>query len=148
MRGLLLIGILMLIVAACGGGSIPKTPEEALENRARGFYGAFSDGNWLRAHKYLSPRSRELCSSGQFALTMGAAATLLKSFMGGDENTDLSFELTGVAVDGDVGAVDGTLRLGGEIVDLGEEDAEESWIFLDGEWWAEDSDWEEGCDLG
>ena len=52
-------------------------------------------------------------------------------------------QLTGVAVDGDVGAVDGTLRLGGEIVDFGEEDAEESWIFLDGEWWQEDSDWEE-----
>ena len=79
---------------------------------------------------------------------MGAAITFLKTFMGVDENADLSFELTGVAVEGDVGAVDGTLRLGGEIVDFGEEDAAESWIFFDGEWWLEDSDWEGGCELG
>ena len=134
MRGLLLIGLLMLVIAACGDDSDPKTPEETLEKRASGFFGAFNDGNWLRAHNYLSPRSKELCPSGQFALTMGAATTFLKTFMGVDENADLSFELTGVAVEGDVGAVDGTLHLGGEIVDFGEEDTAESWIFFDSEW--------------
>ena len=74
-KAVLVLGLVLLVLAvACAGGPPkPVTPLEALSQRAQAVALERSNGAWLEAYKYLSPRSREVCATGDFAASMGQA---------------------------------------------------------------------------
>ena len=148
MRGLLAVALLACVLAACAGAGNngDKTPEEALADRAAGFYRALDDENFLRAHSFASPRFREFCSSDQFVSVARIAVYFYKG-IGGGEDTRLEWKLNTVTVEGDIGRVYAEFLLDGEVADSGDDSDGDRWVFSDGQWWSEKSDWEEGCEL-
>jgi hypothetical protein len=35
----------------------------------------------------------------------------------------------------------------GDVIEFGEDDEGAGWVYVDGEWWQEEDDWETTCDL-
>ena len=140
----------MLLLLSCGG--TPLTPEEALTKRAESFSLTTTGEDWLESHKYLSPRTREVCKNGEYALVMEMGFSMLTGFMGMPEDAKLTFSVLRVTVDGDIGRVYSETKHDGDVIELGGEDDTgegwvEDWVYVDGEWWLEGDDWETTCDL-
>jgi hypothetical protein len=135
----------MLLLLSCGG--TPLTPEEALTKRAESMSLATSNEDWLEVHKYLSPRTREVCKSGEYAVFIGLAMGMLKELMEIPEDGKFTFSLLRVMVDGDIGRVYSEVKLDNEDwLKVEEEDNEgDGWVYVDGEWWQERDDWETTC---
>ncbi|MCH8205642.1 MAG: hypothetical protein IH956_01400 [Chloroflexi bacterium] len=133
-----------MLLMACEGSA--QTQEEALTQRAEAFAKVMGKGDWLGAHKFFSPRYREICASGQFAISTGLSMNFLKGFLGIAEGEQLTFSVTSVTVDGDEGRVFSDIHRNGELIDFGGEDEGGRWVYVAGEWWSEDEDWEDGCD--
>ncbi len=147
MRGLLALAVLVCVLVACGGAGEngDKTPEEALSDRAAEFFGALGDENFLRAHSFTSPRFREICLSGEWGIGLRFAVDLIKG-IGGGEDSELEWRVSGVTVEGDTGSVDADILLDGVMVDFSDESDASGWVLVDGQWWQEADDWEEGCE--
>ena len=141
--------VLLVLMMACGGTPTPLTPEEALTKRAESFNIEISDENWLETHKYLSPRTREVCKNGEYAVAMGMVIGMLKEFTGMPEDAKLTFSVLRVTVDGDIGHVYEEMKHDGDVIEFGEdeEDVGSDWVYVDGEWWQEEDDWETTCEL-
>ena len=139
----LISAVLILLLLGCGG--TPLTPEASLMKRAQAEADEASNSNWLENYKYLSPRAREVCSNGEWAVSSGMGMMLLREFLGIPEDAKLTFTVNRVTVDGDVGLAFDELRSDGDVIDMGEANEGGRWVHVDGEWWAEDDDWEDGC---
>ena len=135
----------MLLLLSCGG--TPLTPEEALTKRAESANLTITGEEWLETHKYLSPRTREVCKNGEYAVVLGMAFGMLKGFMGIPEDAKITFSVLRVTVDGDIGRVYSEMKHDGDVIELGEDDEGAGWVYVDGEWWHEEDDWETTCDL-
>ena len=137
----------MLLLLSCGGTvSTPLTPEEALTKRAESWSLTTSREDWLGAHKYLSPRTREVCKNGEYAVVMGMGIGMLKGLTGMPEDAKLTFSVLRVTVDGDIGRVYSELKHDGDVIEFGEDEGA-GWVYVDGEWWQEEDDWETTCEL-
>ena len=135
----------MLLLLSCGG--TPLTPEEALTKRAESFNLTTTGEDWMETHKYLSPRTREVCKNGEFALVMGMGFGMLKGFMGMPEDAKITFSVLRVTVDGDIGRVYSEMKHDGDVIEFGEDDEGSGWVYVDGEWWQEEDDWETTCEF-
>jgi len=139
------------IVMACGG--TPLTPEEALTKRAESFNLEVDNENWLEAHKYLSPRAREVCKNGDFAFALEIGYRMLKGFIGIPEDEKFTSSILDVTVDGDIGFVYSELKHDGDVIksslggDAGQ--AGRRWVYVDGEWWegADRDVWASICEM-
>ena len=134
----------MLLLLSCGG--TPLTPEEALTKRAESANLTITGEEWLETHKYLSPRTREVCKNGEYAVVLGMGFGMLKGIMGMPEDAKITFSVLRVTVDGDIGRVYSEMKHDGDVIEFGEDDGE-GWVYVDGEWWIEEDDWETTCDL-
>ena len=142
--------LLALSLSACGGTPTPLTPEEALTKRAEAAQVEWNRGDWLEHHKYFSPRSREMCTNGEYAASVAATILMVKWSLGIPEDAKLTNNIGRVTVDGDVGRVyaGGPLLRDGEPIEMGDDwDEGEGalWVYVDGEWWEEPDDMEETC---
>ncbi len=152
---LLLLVIGTLLLGACGAPTTTPAPtEEFLRQRAEAAFESFSAGKWLEFYEYMSPRFREECKAGEFAIEMGTAMTMVRSFMGIEENESLEWLVSRVTVEGEEGKVwtdilykgapdENTDRLP-SIIDEAEEGEDERWVFLDGQWWIYSEEGDEG----
>ena len=144
---ILISAAFMLLLLSCGGTvSTPLTPEEALTKRAEALDLAGSREEWLKAYKYLSPRSREVCANADYAVYMGMGFAMLKGLMGIPEDEKFTISVLRVTVDGDIGRVYHEIKHDGEVLEF-EENEGEGWVYVDGEWWQEEDDWETTCEL-
>ena len=137
--GLLLIACVLVI----GCSSTPSGPtEESLRNRAESNATAFSDGNWLKVHKFYLPEFQERCPSGEFAIFAGLGIAMLKGFIGIEEDENLDIKITSVSVDGFTGSVSSEILYDGEPIDFGdsEDSTGEEWVFINNQWWLADEE--------
>ena len=134
----------MLLLLSCGG--TPLTPEEALTKRAESWSLTTSHEDWLEVHNYLSPRTREVCKNADYALVMGMGIGMFKDLMGMPEDAKLTFSVLRVTVDGDIGRVYSELKHDGDVVEFGDDEGS-GWVYVDGEWWYEEDDWETTCEF-
>ena len=137
--GLLLIAGLFVI----GCSSTPAEPtEENLRSRAESNAAAFSDEKWLKVHKFYPPEFQEKCPSGEFAIFAGMGMTMLKGFMGIEDDENLDIKITSVSVDGSHGLVSSEILYNGELIDFGdsEDSIGEEWVFINDEWWVADDE--------
>lgn len=169
-----LFAALALLAAACGRGEDPTLlPDDAgppptiegLQARANEATKALNEGRWLDFYEFKSPRSVQpripyglplvqLCTKEQFIFDTGTKVARLRALAGlyGDE--PLKWEIVEVTTDKQnerVGLVrldifhEGTL-VTDEFHDyLGEAADGARWVHIDGEWWVEPADWDEGC---
>ena len=72
---------------------------------------------------------------------------MLKGLMGIPEDEKLTFSVLRVTVDGDIGRVYSEMKHDGDVIEFGE-GVGDGWEYVDGEWWAEEDDWETACELG
>ena len=133
------------VLAACSGGS-DSADTESLRSRVEKAYADLGGGNWLAFYSYTSPRFRELCKSGEYVLWQDVTEAFFEGFMGLEDDTEFHFRLTGAVSTGDEGLVFASLLVdeNGELLEFGDSDGER-WVFADGRWWQEDTDWEKGC---
>ena len=137
----------MLLLLSCGGTvSTPLTPEEALTKRAESWSLPTSREDWLEQHKYLSPRTGEVCANADYAVSIGMGFAMLKGFVGIPEDEKLTFSILRVTVDGDIGRVYSEKKHDGEVLEF-REDEGAGWVYVDGEWWQEEDDWETTCEF-
>ena len=140
----------MLLLLSCGGTPTPLTPEETLTKRAESSSLTTSREDWLELYKYLSLRTREVCKNGEYAVAMVMKIGMVKGLIGLPEDAKLTFPVLRVTVDGDIGRVYSGLKHDGDVIEFGEgqvEDVGERWVYVDGEWWHEEDDWETTCDF-
>ena len=140
--------MLCVVLVGCSGSSKEGQPTEAsLRLRAERFGDLVGNGKWLDVYRYHSPRFREVSASGQFAVGMGMSMVVVRGFLGIEENEPLTFKVTDVTATGDKGIVKGDLIYKGEPVEFGEDTEGDSWVFVVGQWWYEEANWQEGCPL-
>ena len=66
--------------------------------------------------------------------------------MGIDEDSQIEVRVASVEVSGMQGRVTSDLFVDGESLEFDENsDDGQRWVFVDGQWWQEDEDWEKGC---
>ena len=139
----------LLAAVGCGGDGAPVDPEAALQQRAEAFALAQSGEKWLEVYDFLSPRAKDTCGSGEFAITMGVSMALLRGFMSIDEDESFVLHVSRVSVEDNSGRVWGDLMYRGNPVEFGEEEVTGvAWVFADGEWWNDAEEWQDGCSLG
>lgn len=162
---------LALLVAACGRGEDPTLlPDdtgppptiEGLQARAEEATAALNDGRWLDFYEFKSPRSVrprlpyglpavQLCTKEQFIFDTGTKIAKLRALAGlyGDE--PLTWEIVEVTSDERIGLVQLDISYEGTLVTdqfhdyLGEAAGGARWVYIDGEWWVEPADWNDGC---
>ena len=169
-----LIGVLTLVLAACGTGEDPTLlPEEtgpppsleALRDRADEATLALNEKRWLDFYELKSPRSVrprlpyglpavQLCTQEQFIFDMGTRVAKIRALAGLYRQEKITWEIV------DVTTKEGQDRIGvvrleiyheGKLVTdefhdyLGEVEEGERWVYIDGEWWVEPESWDEGC---
>lgn len=169
-----LFAALALLAAACGRGEDPTLlPDdtgppptiEGLQARANEATKALNEGRWLDFYEFKSPRSVQpripyglplvqLCTKEQFIFDTGTKVARLRALAGlyGDE--PLKWEIIEVTTD-ETNERFGLVRLDifheGQLVTdefhdyLGEAADGARWVHINGEWWVEPADWDEGC---
>ena len=166
-----LFAALALLAAACGRGGDPTLlPDDAgppptiegLQARANEATKALNEGRWLDFYEFKSPRSVQpripyglplvqLCTKEQFIFDTGTKVARLRALAGlyGDE--PLKWEVVEVTTNERVGLVRLDIFHEGQLVTdefhdyLGEAADGAQWVHIDGEWWMEPADWDEGC---
>ena len=139
-----LLGLLLiagLLVIGCSPTAAEPT-EENLRSRAESNAAAFSDEKWLKVHKFYLPEFQEKCPSGEFAIFAGLSMSMLKGFMGIEDDENLDIKITSVSVDGSTGLVSSEVLYNGELIDFGdsEDSIDEEWVFINDEWWLADDE--------
>lgn len=162
---------LALLVAACGRGEDPTLlPDdtgppptiEGLQARAEAATEALNDGRWLDFYEFKSPRSVrprlpyglpavQLCTKEQFIIDTGTKIAKLRALAGLYRDEPLRWEIVEVTSDDRFGLVRLDIYYEGALVTdqfhdyLGEVEDGARWVYIDGEWWVEPADWDEGC---
>ena len=88
-----------------------------------------------------------MCKSGEYAVFIGMAMGMLKELMEIPEDGKFTFSLLRVMVDGDIGRVYSEMKHDGDVIEFGEDDEGAGWVYVDGEWWQEEDDWETTCEF-
>ena len=165
---------LTLVLAACGTGEDPTLlPEqtgpapslEALRSRANEATLALNESRWLDLYEFKSPRSVrpripyglpavQLCTQEQFIFDTGTRNAKIRALAGLYRDEKLTWEIVDVTTKEDQDRV-GVVRLDiyheGKLVTdefhdyRGEEQEGERWVYIEGEWWVEPENWDEGC---
>ncbi|MDE2716603.1 MAG: hypothetical protein OXI33_06250, partial [Chloroflexota bacterium] len=171
---LVLLGALTLLLAACGTGEDPTLlPEqtgpapslEALRSRATEATLALNEDRWLDFYEFKSPRSVrprlpyglpavQLCTQEQFTFDTGTRLAKIRALAGLYRDEKLTWEIADVTTKEDRDRI-GVVRLDifhqGKLVTdefhdyRGEVEEGERWVYIDGEWWVEPENWDEGC---
>ncbi len=168
--GVVAIPMTASLISACGGSNSttsesdvvvtdsvdttvqanPPTTSNSLQvliTRADEWATYFTNENWLDAHEYLSPRARNVCKSGDFALSTGIGMSMFRGFLGFQEDDELTFTVKSATVDRDVGIVLIDLGRNGTVIEFSDDGDGDSWVFINGQWWVESDDWQDGCNL-
>ncbi len=172
-----LLGGLALILTSCGTGEDPTLlPEETgppptiegLRTRAAEATLALNENRWLDLYEFKSPRSVrpripyglpavQLCTQEQFIFDLGDKLARIRALAELYREEKLIWEIVDVSTAEDdtrVGVVRLNIYHEGELVTddfhdyLGEVEEGARWVYLDGEWWMEPVDWDEGCHKG
>ena len=171
---IIMLTALTLVFAACGTGEDPTLlPEdtgpppklEDLRARATEATLAINENRWLDLYKFKSPRSVrpripyglpavQLCTQEQFVFAMGEKTARIRSLAGLYRDEQITWEIVDVTAleDNDrVGIVRMDIYHEDDLVTdqfhdyLGEVEEGARWVYIDGEWWMEPIDWDEGC---
>lgn len=142
----LILFILMSALAVCGAPDPTPTPtaSQNLEARAAAAYSFALDQNWLEQVQYISPRAREVCEAPNYAARISVFAKLVIGMEGITENPTIQFIIRDVTVEGADGTVSIGYLLDGQPAVL-EDKGIRRWVLLDGQWWEEHEDWQDGC---
>ncbi len=170
----ILLVALTLVLAACGTGEDPTLlPEqtgpapslEALRNRAGEATLALNESQWLDLYEFKSPRSVrprlpyglpavQLCTQEQFIFDTGTRIAKIRALAGLYRDEKLTWEVVDVTTKEDQDRI-GVVRLDifheGKLVTdefhdyRGEVEEGERWVYIEGEWWIEPENWDEGC---
>lgn len=169
-----LLCTLALILAACGTGEDPTLlPEESgppptfegLHTRADEATLAINEKRWLDLYEFKSPRSVrpripyglpavQLCTQEQFIYDLGNKVARVRALVGLYGEEKLTWEIVDVQTseeDDRVGIVRMNIYHESKLVTdefhdyLGEVEEGARWVYIDGEWWMEPVDWDEGC---
>ena len=121
-----------------------ETPSEAEFLRARALASilVFNEQDYSAYYEYMSPRFKGICSRAGFVEEAERELATFEEFLG---DAELTFEITAVEVSGTEGRVFAQLYIGGELWVPPVENEGEPWVMMNGEWWLEGEDWEEGC---
>ena len=168
------MGVMALVLAGCGTGEDPTLlPEETgpaptlegLRARAAEATLTLNENQWLDFYEFKSPRSVrprlpyglpavQLCIQEQFIFDMGTRIAKIRALAGLYRDEKITWEIVGVTTKEDQDRV-GVVRLDiyheGELVTdefhdyRGEVEEGERWVYIDGEWWVEPENWDEGC---
>ena len=169
-----LLGALALVLVACGTGEDPTLlPEETgpaptlegLRSRATEATLTLNEKRWLDLHEFKSPRSVrpripyglpavQLCTKEQFIFDLGNKVARIRALTELYRQEKLTWEIVDVTTkedDARVGVVRRDIYHEGKLVTdefhdyLGEVEEGARWVYIDGEWWMEPVDWDEGC---
>ena len=147
MRGRWLLAIVLSLglITSCGV-SAPATPEQQLRQRAESLAAAASKQDWIGIYKFRSPRFREICKSGDFVVQMGTSWPMFLAFIGKGPDAKVESRVQRETVDGDKGRVFAQMLVDNEPLEFGDSTSKGAgWVFVNGQWWSEAADWEEGC---
>ena len=168
------MGVIALLLASCGTGEDPTLlPEETgptptlegLRARADEATLALNENRWLDLYEFKSPRSVrprlpyglpavQLCTQEQFIFDMGDKIARIRGLAGLYRDEPLMWEIVDVRAQEDnarVGVVRMNIYHEGELVTdefhdyLGEVEEGARWVYIDGEWWMEPDNWDDGC---
>lgn len=139
-----LMGMLVLGLIATGCGS--PTPEEKLRLRAQEAFKTLDDGKWLEFYRFTSSRFRAICEPSDYRAQMTTAMTVMRAFLGIDERAQILWQVRDVKTSGEEGWVFSDLLHNGVPLEFGKaSDEGDRWVWLDGEWWYEEENWQDGC---
>ena len=149
----------------------PPPSLEALRSRADEATLALNEDRWLDLYEFKSPRSVrprlpyglpavQLCTQEQFIFDTGTRIAKIRALAGLYRDEKLMWEI----VDAKTREGDDSVRHGDRIgvvrLDIyhegklvtdefhdyrGEVEEGEQWVYIDGEWWMEPENWDEGC---
>ena len=71
---------------------------------------------------------------------------MLKDWMGISEDEKITFSVLRVTVDGDIGRIYTEAKYEDKVLEFGEDEGQGA-VYVDGEWWVEEDDWENTCQL-
>jgi len=118
--------ILPLIFSACAVFG-PKTPEEAVRQRAQARWDALLAGQWSKAYSYMAPSYRALIPENRYSNQFGGGAAWVGA------------EVTKVTCADDRCTVrmkvDYRLIAGGRSGEVADTYFDETWIREEGQWW-------------
>ena len=169
-----LLGALALALVACGTGEDPTLlPEETgppptlegLRTRVAEATLAINEKRWLDLYEFKSPRSVrprlpyglpavQLCTQEQFIFDLGNKVARIRALDGLYGEERLTWEIVDVTTKEDddrVAVVRMNIFHEGKLVTdefhdyLGEVEEGARWVYIDGEWWMEPVDWDDGC---
>lgn len=125
-RSVCMLGLIALL-SACASMS-PRTPEDAVRERAQSRWNALLAGNWVEAYQYLSPGSRAVMPFERYRSTFGAVVSWKSAQVHAvscpqPDRCTASIKVTYVP----------TLRRGS--LSTIETSVEESWLLDAGQWW-------------
>ncbi len=149
----------------------PPPSLEALRSRADDATLALNEDRWLDLYEFKSPRSVrprlpyglpavQLCTQEQFIFDTGTRIAKIRSLAGLYRDEKLTWEIVDVKTkEGDdsvrhgdrIGVVQLDIYHEGKLVTdefhdyRGEVEEGERWVYIDGEWWVEPENWDEGC---
>ena len=149
----------------------PPPSLEALRSRADDATLALNEDRWLDLYEFKSPRSVrprlpyglpavQLCTQEQFIFDTGTRIAKIRALAGLYRDEKLMWEIVDVKTkEGDdsvrhgdrIGVVRLDIYHEGKLVTdefhdyRGEVEAGERWVYIDGEWWVEPENWDEGC---
>lgn len=142
----LLILLVGLLVAGCGPTTTTVASEEGLRKRAEDSSKAVVEKKWLQVYQFESPRFREICKSVDYAVTIQVGLAAGGVLFGFTPESKWELKITHVTVDGEEGRVFADMLIDGIPFETGGESSGDRWVFVDSQWWHEDTDWEKGCD--
>ena len=149
----------------------PPPSLEALRSRADDATLALNEDRWLDLYEFKSPRSVrprlpyglpavQLCTQEQFIFDTGTRIAKIRALAGLYRDEKLTWEIVDVKTkEGDdsvrhgdrIGVVRLNIYHEGKLVTdefhdyRGEVEEGERWVYIDGEWWVEPENWDEGC---
>ena len=149
----------------------PPPSLEALRSRADEATLALNEDRWLDLYEFKSPRSVrprlpyglpavQLCTQEQFIFDTGTRIAKIRALAGLYRDEKLTWEIVDVKTkEGDdsvrhgdrIGVVRLDIYYEGKLVTdefhdyRGEVEEGERWVYIDGEWWVEPENWDEGC---
>ena len=149
----------------------PPPSLEALRSRADDATLALNEDRWLDLYEFKSPRSVrprlpyglpavQLCTQEQYIFDTGTRIAKIRALAGLYRDEKLTWEIVDVKTkEGDdsvrhgdrIGVVRLDIYHEGKLVTdefhdyRGEVEEGERWVYIDGEWWMEPENWDEGC---
>lgn len=126
--------------------ALAEGTEQQLRRRIKESNDLFTDKQWLRMYSYTSLRYRSVCKSGDYLAYLGTGMMLMETFLGIPKDATLELATLDIQITDNEALVFGELLVDGVRLEFEDSQNEGArWVFVEGQWWQEDDNWEEGC---